>query len=141
MSRYSIFDWYSAYDFSGMNVDSCKAIDPPKVNLWGLHGFGDSWRLDSTTSGNYTLTKDLPGILNGDIELKVFPKEITVEAYRYDKDGKGQSHTFKYAPGFEIDSASVKAYLKNGVFTIEFSRVKKEAEKPAFIRVPVVNAA
>ncbi len=103
----------------------------------------------STNGDDYTITVELPGVDEGDIELSAHDGLVTLKGEKKtEREEKGEtwffserqygsfSRTFRLPP--DADEDQVKADLKNGVLTI--SVPKKSAEPPADRRVKINTA-
>ena len=93
--------------------------------------------VESTDS--YTLTADLPGLTNGDINLSVEEGVLTLTGERKSDyiENKEFGHRYeraygKFSRSFQLDSGvqngKIKAEFKNGLLKVELPKV--EASKP-----------
>jgi len=111
------------------------------------HGFGEDLKVNIVESeDNYTLTAEVPGMKEKDIDLEVKDGLMTLKGHVEESQEKEENHyrmrefsrrsferSFRIGEG--VDSDKISAKLENGVLTVALP--KKEEAKPKTVKVEV----
>ena len=110
-------------------------------------GFGEDLKVNIVENeDNYTLTAEVPGMKEKDIDLEVKDGLITLKGHVEESQEKEENHyrmrefnrrsferSFRIGEG--VDSDKISAKLENGVLTVALP--KKEEAKPKTVKVEI----
>ena len=110
-------------------------------------GFGENLRVNIVENeDNYTLTAEVPGMKEKDIDLEVKDGLMTLKGHVEESQEKEETHyrmrefsrrsferSFRIGEGVDLDKISAK--LENGILTVALP--KKEEAKPRTVKVEI----
>ncbi len=113
----------------------------------GRHGFGKDLKVNIVENeDNYTLTAEVPGMKEKDIDLEVKDGLMTLKGHVEESQEKEETHyrmrefsrrsferSFRIGEGVDLDKISAK--LENGILTVALP--KKEEAKPRTVKVEI----
>ncbi len=119
----------------------------PQAPVEGRRGFGEDLKVNIVENeDNYTLTAEVPGMQEKDIDLEIKDGRMTLKGQVEESQEKEEKHyrmrefsrrsferSFRISEGVDQDKISAK--LDSGVLTVVLS--KKEAAKPKAVKIEI----
>jgi HSP20 family protein len=121
----------------------------PWAPVEGRQGFGEGLKVNIVENeDSYTLTAEVPGIKEKDIDLEIKDGLMTLKGHAEESQDKEENHyrmrefhrrgfdrSFRIGEG--VDPDKISARLENGVLTVVL--LKKEEAKPKTVKVEIAS--
>ena len=121
----------------------------PWAPVEGRQGFGEGLKVNIVENeDSYTLTAEVPGIKEKDIDLEIKDGLMTLKGHAEESQEKEENHyrmrefnrksferSFRIGEG--VDPDKISARLENGVLTVVL--LKKEEAKPKMVKVEIAS--